>query len=124
MHLQQTKSIAKNRLLIDIETDTAVAELLRDVDKVTRTTSKIENVAPRTALKREILRPFDVAFDPKFGVAETMHFFNFAWILLSQGVPRLVLFKLDMHFSRINRMESTMHVLASARDNVGVEEFK
>jgi len=78
----------------------------------------------RATVKRKILRPFYITFDPKLGVAETMHLFDSAWVLLSQGVPRLVLFKLDMQFSRANRMESAMHVFARTRDDVGLEEFK
>ena len=81
-----------------------MAELLRDVDEVTWAASKIENVAARAAVKREILRPFYIAFDPELGVAEAMHFFDSAAILLSQGSPRLVSFELDLQFSRANRM--------------------
>ena len=100
-----------------------MAKFLRDVEEVLGAASKVENVAARTTVKREILRPFYVTFDPKLGVAEAMHFFDSAWILLSQGVPRLVLFKRDMQFSRTNRMQGAVQVLARARDNVGIEEF-
>src|SRR5437762_1689082 len=101
-----------------------MAELLRDVDEVTRTASKVENVAARTAVERKILRAFYVAFDPKLGVAEAMHFLNVAWILLSQGIPRFVSLQLTVDFPRANGMQSPVHVLARARDNLGIEEFK
>ena len=52
-----------------------------------------------------------------------MHFFDAAWVLLSQGVPRFVPLKVNLEFPHTNRMQGAVQVLARARDNVGIEEF-
>jgi hypothetical protein len=94
LHLKKSEGVAKNRLLVDVQSNPGVSEFFRDIKKETGAAAEIENVTAPTAIKRKILRAFDVAFNPKVGVAKAMHFFYSARIFPAEFFPRRIRFEL------------------------------
>src|SRR5207237_9885954 len=68
LHPKKRQGVAKNRLLIDVQSNSAVAELLCDIKKEAGTTTEIEKVTARAASERKNLHTFAVAFYPNFAV--------------------------------------------------------
>src|SRR5690349_17370587 len=73
LYAQQGQSIAKNCMLVDVQSNTAMAELLCDIKEVTGSAPEIENVTARAAVEGNILSGFDVEFNLGPCVSPSMH---------------------------------------------------
>jgi len=73
-----------------------VSESFCDIKKETGTAAEIENVTAPAAIKGKILRAFDIAFNPKLGVAKAMHLFYSARIFSAEFFPRRFHFELTL----------------------------
>ena len=51
LHPKKRQGVAKNRLLIDVQSNSAVAELLCDIKKEAGTATEIEKVTARAAIE-------------------------------------------------------------------------
>ena len=96
LDLKKSQGVTKNCLLIDVQSNADVSEFFCDIKKETGTAAEIENVTARAAIKRKILRAFDVAFNPKLGVAKAMHLFYSARIFSAEFFPRRIHFELTL----------------------------
>src|SRR6266566_3907780 len=94
LHLKKSQGVAKNCLFVDVQSNAGVSEFFCDIKKETGTAAEIENVTAPTAIKRKILCAFDIAINPKLGVAKTMHFFYSARIFPAEFFPRRIHFEL------------------------------
>jgi len=95
-HPKKSEGVAKNCLLVDVQSNAGVSEFFCDIKKETGTAAEIENVTAPTAIKRKILCAFDVAINPKLGVAKAMHFFYSARIFPAEFFPRRIHFELAL----------------------------
>src|SRR5207237_3400450 len=96
LYLKKSEGVTKNCLFIDVQSNDGVSEFFCDIKKETRTAPEIENVTAPPTIKRKILRAFDVAFNPKVGVAKAMHFFYSARIFPAEFSPRRIRFELAL----------------------------
>src|SRR5689334_2866468 len=123
LYAQQGQSIAKNCMLVDVQSNTAMAELLCDIKEVTGSAPEIENVTARAAVEGNILGAFDVAFNPEPGVSPAMHLLGPGRIFPTESFPCRIFFKFLQKWARIDWMEGAMNVLAQTGDNVGIEKL-
>jgi len=92
-HLKKSQGVTKNCLFVDVQPNAGVSESFGDIKKETGTATQIENVTARAAIKGKILRAFDVAFNPKLGVAKAMHLFYSARVFSAEFFPRRIHFE-------------------------------
>src|SRR5205823_14459507 len=123
LHAQQRQSIAKNRVLVDVQPNAGVSQLLRDIKEVTGPATEIEDVMTWAAVEGKVLGTFDVAFNPELGVGPAMHLFDPGRIFPTEFFPRWIFFKLLQKSTSIDWMEGTMNVLAQTAYNVGIEKL-
>src|ERR1700746_965418 len=96
LYFEKSEGVAKNCLLVDVQSNAGVSESFCHIKKETRTAAEIEDVTAPSAIKRKILCAFDVAFNPKLGVSKAMHFFYSARIFLAEFFPRRIRFELAL----------------------------
>lgn len=98
-------------------------EFLCDIKEETGPATEIENVTSPAAIERKILRPFDVAFNPKFRVAKTMHLFYSARIFAAELFPGRIGFQFPLQAACADGMKRAMEMFAHAADDLRVEKF-
>src|SRR5437868_805493 len=123
LYAQQGQSIAKNCMLVRVQSNAAMSEFLRDIKEVTGPAPEIENVTAWAAVERNILGAFDVTFNPEARVSPAMYLLDPGWIFLTESFPCRIFLKLLQQWARIDGMEGTMNVLAQTADDVGIKKL-
>lgn len=123
LNSQQRQNIAKDFLLIEIETNALVPEMTSNVEKIAGAAAEIEKALRRRPIQRQILRAFDVAFDPELHLGPTIHFASRARIFPAQLRPGRIALQRLKKSRRIDGMKKTRHLLARAGDDLWIDQL-
>ena len=129
LHSKELNHFREARLFIEIQSKNVVAEVLANVEKISGTTSDIENAFAPTEVKTQVPHPLQIDFHPHFqvevfgpGIARVLH-----------GVPLINLLELPgvdrfhdpggVESERCPSKNGLFHVTSSTRVGVAREDF-